>query len=312
MKRKFAVGTDIGGSHISCALIDMEQEAIVKESFTTQKVDNSAPADEILTSWADALTRTICKTGKDQLSGIGFAMPGPFDYENGIAMFTHEVVKYGNLYKVDVRNQLKMMLGLDDNCDLRFINDATSFAIGEAWMGKAKGHKRSFSITLGTGFGSAFIDSGIPVVDRPDVPAQGCVWHIPYKNGIADDYFSTRWFIRRYAEKTGKKLTGVKEIAGKIREDPLAKEVFEEFGTNLGDFLGPMMKIFSVEVLVIGGNVSQAYNLFGKNLVDSLKRQNLRTQISISGLKENAAILGSARLLEDEFWQRIKPLLSLM
>jgi glucokinase len=312
MKQKFAVGTDIGGSHISCALIDIELEAIVTESHTTRKVDNSAPGDEILTSWADALDRTIGKDAKGQLSGIGFAMPGPFDYEKGIAMFTHEVVKYENLYGVDVGRKLKMMLGLGDHCDLRFINDATAFAIGESWMGNASEANRSVSVTLGTGFGSAFIDSGLPVVDRADVPLQGCVWHIPYKNGIADDYFSTRWFISRYAEASGKKLAGVREIAERTLEDQEAREVFEEFGTNLGDFLGPVIGRFGAEALVIGGKVSEAYNLFGKNLVDSLKRQNLHIQISISGLKENAAILGSARLIEEGFWQKIKPLLSQM
>jgi glucokinase len=312
MKRKLAVGTDIGGSHISCALIDIELEAIVKGSHTTRKVDNSAPADEILTTWADALDRTIGKDAKGQLSGIGFAMPGPFDYEKGIAMFTHEVVKYENLYGVNVGRKLKMMLGLGAHCDLRFINDATAFAIGESWMGNASEANRSVSVTLGTGFGSAFIDSGLPVVDRADVPAQGCVWHIPYKNGIADDYFSTRWFISRYAEASGKKLAGVREIAERTLEDQEAVEVFNEFGTNLGDFLGPVIGRFGAEVLVIGGKVSEAYNLFGKNLVDSLKRQNLHIQISISGLKENAAILGSARLVEEGFWQKIKPLLSQM
>jgi glucokinase len=312
MTRKFAIGTDIGGSHISCALIDLEQMVILKESHTTRKVDNTASADEILTAWAYTLDSCIRKIDKNQLSGIGFAMPGPFDYEKGIAMFTPEVVKYQNLFKTDVRSNLKLKLGLADDCDLRFINDATSFAIGEAWLGKAKGYDRSVAITLGTGFGSAFIDEGVPVVERPDVPAQGCVWYLPFRNGIADDYFSTRWFTRRYAEKSGKNLTGAKEIAGQTDYDPLAIEVFQEFGRNLGDFLGPWLKSFNAGILVIGGNVSGAYPLFEKYLAKSFKIQNLQVQISISELKEDAAIIGSARLLEDEFWEKIKPLLKQM
>ena len=312
MKRKFAIGTDIGGSHISCALIDIEQAAIIKDSFESQNVDNTASADEILNVWAKTIDRSIHKTDRSQLAGIGFAMPGPFNYEKGIAMFTHEVVKYQNLYKIDVKTRLKLILGLESDSELRFINDASAFAIGEAWLGKAKGFNRSVSITLGTGFGSAFIDDGVPVVDRPDVPVQGCVWHIPYRNGIADDYFSTRWFIRRYAEKSGKKLAGVKEIADQIVHDSQAMEVFREFGTNLGDFIGPMLKIFNAGVFVIGGNVPGAYNLFGSYLENSFKSQNLRTQITVSGLKEDAAIIGSARLLNGEFWKKIKSLLAQM
>jgi glucokinase len=57
------------------------------------KIDNKADADVILNQWAEAILRSISFIDKNRLVGIGFAMPGPFDYENGIAMFTHEVAK---------------------------------------------------------------------------------------------------------------------------------------------------------------------------------------------------------------------------
>jgi glucokinase len=312
MTKKFAIGTDIGGSHISCALINLEQESILKESYTTLKVDNQAPAEEILSTWAEVLSNCLTGIDKKQVAGIGFAMPGPFDYEKGIALFTHEVLKYEKLYGIDVGSRLKGMLGLNDPCHFRFMNDATSFAVGEAWMGKARGHERSVCITLGTGFGSAFIDQGIPVVEREDVPKNGCVWHLPFNKGIADDSFSTRWFTGRYAQKTGKQLAGVKEITGQINRDYKAKEVFNEFGANLGEFLGPWLKTFDAGVLVIGGNVSSAYQHFGKSLEYSLRNQEIHIEICISELKEDAAIIGSARLLDDEFWKKIKPLLTKM
>ena len=65
----------------------------------------------------------------------------------------------------------------------------------------------SLSITLGTGFGSAFISNRIPIVDGPLVPRLGCVYHLPYRDGIADDYFSTRGLLGRYKKLTGKELT---------------------------------------------------------------------------------------------------------
>jgi len=155
--KKYAIGVDIGGSHISCAVIDLEKGNIIRESFATQTVDNQASADDILTNWTIALKKSLSYINKDQLAGIGFAMPGPFDYPNGIAMFTESVAKYQNLYGINVAIRLKEILGLDEDSDVRFMNDASAFAIGEAWMGKASKVKRSVSITLGTGFGS---DSG--------------------------------------------------------------------------------------------------------------------------------------------------------
>ena len=310
--KKYAIGADIGGSHISCAVIDMDKEMIIRESFATQKVDNQASAEDILESWSTALRQSISCIDKSQLAGIGFAMPGPFDYPNGIAMFNESVAKYQNLHGINVATRLKKILGLDEGSDVRFMNDASAFAIGEAWMGKASNVDRSVSITLGTGFGSAFVDDGVVVVDREDVPKLGCVWHLPYKGGIADESFSTRWFIKRYAEKSNIQTTGVKEIADKALTDPIAKEIFVEYGAHLGEFLAPWLTKFQAEALVIGGNVTGAYKYFGVPFETALKKKHVATVIHISDHMEDAAIIGSARMFDPEFWEKIKPLLSKM
>jgi len=312
--KKYAIGTDIGGSHISCAAVDLDKKEIIKKSFATHPVDNQAAANVILESWAWALKQSIATINPAELAGIGFAMPGPFDYATGVAMFTDDVQKFQSLHKVNVSERLAALLnlGAGNDCDFRYMNDATAFAVGEAWLGKAKDAARSVSITLGTGFGSAFIDAGIPVVERADVPKMGCVWHLPFKDGIADDSFSTRWFLKQFAAKTGGKAAGVKDIADNAASNPAAKAIFDEFGQNLGDFLGPILKKFGATTLVMGGNVTGAYNLFGGALEKSLAAQNVPMFIHISELKEDAALIGSARLLDEPFWVQVKPLLPSM
>ena len=111
---------------------------------------------------------------------------------------------------------------------------------------------------MGTGFGSAFIKDGLPVVDGEQVPEQGCVWYIPFEEGIADDYFSTRGLIKRFYESTGKQLAGVKEIADLAISDLAAKALFNDFGEKMGIFLNPWIQKFEMEVLVIGGNISKS------------------------------------------------------
>ena len=312
MKKKYAIGADIGGSHISTVIIDLEEKKILTNSFATCKVDNKAQAEDILECWKTALVRTLPDVGEDQIAGIGFAMPGPFDYENGIAMFTHEVAKYENLHGLFVGERLRTLLGLNESVLFRFMNDATSFAVGESWIGKSANCKRSVAITLGTGFGSAFIEYGIPVLERADVPKMGCLWHLPFKDGIADDYFSTRWFIKSYQEKTGKVMPGVREIASLASSDIVSAKLFEEFGTSLGEFLGPWLQLFNADCLVIGGNMTGAFDLFGPFLEKALKRQYVNISLHLSELKETAAMVGSARLMEEDFWKSIKPLLSKM
>src|SRR5208337_2789260 len=108
--KTIAIGTDIGGSHISCAAIDFQKQFIIKGSLTTQMVNNQASAKEILNNWGIALSKSIAQIDRTRLAGIGFAMPGPFDYAGGIALFTTEVAKYQKLHGINISNCLRERL----------------------------------------------------------------------------------------------------------------------------------------------------------------------------------------------------------
>ena len=197
MKKNIAIGTDIGGSHITCAAIDLTSGKILRNTLSQRKVNNQAQASEIISIWTEALAESLSKVAFQEVKGIGFAMPGPFDYVKGIC-YIKGVAKYENLYGFNITDAISSSLDVPDDFLIRFMNDASSFAVGEAWAGSASKANRSLSITLGTGFGSAFISNKIPIVDSTDVPKAGCVYHLPYRDGIADDYFSTRGLLGRY------------------------------------------------------------------------------------------------------------------
>jgi glucokinase len=311
MNKKIAIGTDIGGSHISCAAIDLLLGRIIRDTVTERPVDNQAPANVIIGAWSEAISSALKKVPREQVKGIGFAMPGPFDYVKGIS-YIRGVAKYENLYGINISDAVSVNLGIQDGFLIRFMNDASSFAVGEAWQGSASGFNRSLSITLGTGFGSAFISDRIPIVDGPEVPKLGCIYHLPYKDGIADDYFSTRGLLSRYKKLTGKELSGVKELSALAATDKQVRELFIDFGDNAGMFLAPWLKRFRAEILVIGGNISHAYNLFGEVFEERLRKENCFCKVAISKLKEDAALLGSAFLLDDKFWKSVQHALPLM
>lgn len=306
-----ALGVDIGGSHITAVAVNLDNHSLINESRAESPVDNKAEAEEILGIWSDTIQKVLDKVQGSMLHGIGFAMPGPFDYINGICLIKG-VSKYEKLYGVNVGKAIAGRLELPASCKVRFMNDASSFAVGEAWAGKARNFRRLMAITLGTGFGSAFVEDRIPVVEGDRVPQLGCVYHIPFGNSIADDYFSTRWFIASYSKLTGNVASGVKEMSSSALESAEVKAIFDEFGYNLGRFLSSWLIRFRAEILVIGGNISNAYNLFGPILENELKMAGCEILVSISDLKEDAAILGSAYLLNEDFWKAVKPALALM
>ena len=311
MDKNIAIGTDIGGSHITCAAVDLVSGTILRETLTERKVDAGAPATEIIDCWADALSSAMSFIAFEKIKGIGFAMPGPFDYVKGIC-YIKGLTKYENLYGLNITDAINEKLNLPDGFLIRYMNDASSFAVGEAWAGSAMKAKRSLSITLGTGFGSAFISNRIPIVDGPEVPKLGCVYHLPYKGEIVEESISTRWFLRSYKNITGVDAKGVKELADLANSDAKVMALFTEFGENLGIFLAPWLNRFKAEILVIGGNISYSYKLFGKALVDRLREENCSCEVAVSQLKEDAALLGSAYLLDDDFWQSVQHALPLM
>lgn len=300
-KRTIAIGADVGGSHITCAAIDMAEGRLLPGTQKRASVDNNADAAAIFGQWAQALNGAIAEVDPGCVAGIGFAMPGPFDYVNGISKMQH---KFTGIYDVDIPGALGGQLSIP--LPMRFLNDATSFAVGEAWLGQGRGFGRVVAITLGTGFGSAFIDQGAPVVARADVPDQGCLWHLPFDKGIADEYFSTRWFVNEYEKTAGKKLPNAKAIADASATDEIAAGLFVQFGRNLAAFLGPWLQRFRADVVVMGGNITGAYPLFGPAYEQALSEQGLRLPSRTSSLGEDAAMIGCARLFEEGFWDKVE------
>lgn len=303
MNNQIAIGVDIGGSHITSAAVDLKSLQKIKNTTFSNQVNNKASREDILLEWSKAINQTIESASISGKVSIGFAMPGPFQYKTGLALFEGND-KYENLYNVSIMTELPKYIKGVESCALRFLNDATSFGIGVAAMGKAKNHDKIIALTLGTGFGSCFIKDGIPLVTSEGVPDEGCLWNKPFKEGIGDDYFSTRWCLKRFQELTNKTVYGVKEIAE--INDANSKAVFKEFGINMADFLIPFLHDYQPGIIVLGGNISKAHEFFLQDLKDKIEDAGLDIAFEISDLMEDAAIIGSAKLFKSKFWNQVK------
>ena len=299
-----SIGVDIGGSHIVCCGVDLRTNTPVPGTEASRKVNRNGSKEEILARWAEPLNQTLAALGETPIAGIGFAMPGAFNYREGIALFTGND-KYENLYGVNVRTSLPEYLNIS-NPVMRFINDATAFGISTSFLEQRCAGKRLVAITLGTGFGSAFVDRGKPIMRGAQVPLNGSLWHLPFRDGTADDYFSTRWFINTYRKMTGRQSTGVKEIAERVVTEQDAAGLFTTFGNNLAEFLGPWLSRFQAECLVVGGNIARAWPLMQAGFNEGLKPQIRDLETWPSTLMEEAAMVGGAKLLDSRFWDQIK------
>jgi glucokinase len=310
--KTIAIGVDVGGSHVSCMAYNLVSKSLLPETFAESDLDNHGQPEEIISAWGKTIAESLEKVGLANVAGIGFAMPGPFNYVEGIPLFSGENAKYENIRGVNVPEELRKYLDIPEVINIRFINDATAFAIGEDQLGKAKDFACSLSVTLGTGFGSAFVKNDMPVVDGDHVPENGCLWHLPFEDGIADDYFSTRGLINRYEKATGEKVQSVKKIADLAANLSVAQDLFNDFGKKMGMFLQPWIKKSGIEIFVMGGNISRAYHLYGESLHQYFADVNIKIKVAISELRENASFIGSATLLDDTFYEKVLPVLKKM
>ena len=276
------IGVDIGGSHITAAMVNAVNGRVLNESRSRSVVDAGATAPTIISDWCKVIQSAAAARLTNNLK-IGIAMPGPFDYEEGICLIK-EQDKFRKLYRINLKLELAKALSLPAD-NLRFLNDAASFLQGEVLYGAAAGASTALGITLGTGLGSAIYTSGYATDAE--------LWKMPFKKGMAEDYLNTRWFVNEYKDLTGKDAAGVKEL---ITEATLSErtKIFEAFVKNLSRFLLTQLKKQAVEKIVIGGNIAKASSHFFPLLKQALAQGGYTGEVTRGLLDEDAALIGAA------------------
>jgi predicted NBD/HSP70 family sugar kinase/mannose-6-phosphate isomerase class I len=293
----YALGVDIGGTHISAAIVDIAKKSIVSNTKVYKAIDSHEEALKILDGWVDCMEQILTKFNEFPIKGVGISMPGPANYEMGISeMF--DCNKYENLFGVDLRNYLwrKMEKWLSHPNDIIFINDADSFLLGESWVENLS-QKNVVAITLGTGIGSGFLSKGKIVRNAKNLPSNGDVFNLPFKNKRAEDWFSSQWLLHAYEKTIGKRAKNVKEIADQAISSREIQTIFDAFGKNLGSFLSPILSNFKAETLILGGNITKGYSLY-KSAFESCFTDNL-PYIHFAKDTEDSAILGAVKYLDN-------------
>lgn len=143
---------DIGGSHITSALIDLEKKAEISGSWSRSKLNSTGNADGIIDTWTSNLEKSCL--GYDIRSlRINIAMPVPMDYKNGISKIKTQG-KYQSLYNLNIKVLLADRLEVPHSA-IHFINDAACFLKGEVFSGSLEGYENAIGLTLGTGLGTS-------------------------------------------------------------------------------------------------------------------------------------------------------------
>lgn len=288
MEKPLVLGVDIGGTHITAALVDLDEKRIVDSSHIRKSIDAREDAGSIMDCWCDVINLSW-KTAAHAEKRIGIAMPGPFDYEKGICLIK-EQGKFNSLYGMNLRAELGKRLQIPGD-HIQFINDAAGFLQGEVFCSATK-TSRVMGLTLGTGLGSALYLNG--------VTSDAALWNSAFMDGIAEDYLSTRWFVDRYHSLSGKDIAGVRELLQVGEEEPITLRIFGEFGRHLARFMIPLIRQYQLETVILGGSISLAFGAFSSELRNALKSEQIETVVKPSTLKDIAALIGAASCFDSQ------------
>lgn len=283
------LGLDVGGSHITAALVHHTEQGCDTRFTSRITLDANSTAHIIVNALQTGITTVLTKTNST-IDTVGIAFPGPFDYEKGISCINGVGGKFESLFGLHLLQAIKDIPGLQD-INIKFSNDAHCFAAGAYQLLGLKS-KRTVFITLGTGFGSAFLLNGKLVQSGTGIPPSGAFYD-QYFDGIqADDLFSTRWLLHAYQVKKGTTIGSVKELVETQPE--AAHELMSVFGSRLGRFLLPWLQAFQCDELVIGGNIAKAFSIFAPSLNKALEPVSSRLVIRSCENTEDATIAGAA------------------
>jgi len=292
MTEELYVGVDLGGTKIHAGLVDRSGRIVADVRRPTEA---DRDAETVLGNIVGAIEAALERAGVSvgQVRGIGIGSPAPLD------IFTGVIISPGNLPSLHgfplvarVREALGRPVVLN--------NDANCFGLAEARFGAAAGATVCCGFTLGTGLGG-FLVIGGELFNGPRGAAAE-IWCCPYRGDQVEEKVSGRGVSRNY-----KKLTERVATAEELEElartgDPHAQEAWREFGRDLSVPLAYMCNIADPDVVVIGGSIAKAWDLFydammaeANKYINAVTREAVR--VVPGKLGDAAGMLGAAALV---------------
>lgn len=295
----YYAGVDIGGTLIKMGLFLSDGTLVEKWEIDT---DVSFNGKNIIPDAADSIKSVLDKKNikGSEVLGCGIGVPGA-------ARSDGSVNKCVNLGWGDIQVAAPMSKLLFD-VPVTVVNDANAAALGEYWMGAAKGYKDVVLMTLGTGVGGGIIIDDKVVAGK--FAAGGEIGHITVettdgrkcscgKNGCLEQYASATGFVKTM-EILGVSGLSAKDIFDKAKEgDSTALKAVEIGCRYIGLAFASIQCVVDPEIFVIGGGVSKA----GDFITDRVKKYykqfafhtSLDTPIVIATLGNDAGIYGAAK-----------------
>jgi glucokinase len=249
---------------------------------------------------------------KQAIAAASIMVPGAVDSDNAVVLQSPNLPSLVNYaLKAELEKRLGWPVFLE--------NDANAAAVGEMWVGAARGCRDVVSMTLGTGVGGGVILDG--KLWRGSHGSGGEIGHTavdPFSGlkckcgntGCLELFASATAIVRMTKESLSsfpesrlksEGLTAEKVFEAGRAGDELALAVFKRCGMYLGIGLSNLINLIDPQIIVIAGGVVNGWELFSDEMYRQVGERAFRTisqQVKIARAEcgDNAGLLGAARL----------------
>ena len=312
--KEYAFGIDLGGTTAKIGLFTTSGALLEKWEVAT---DTSHAGEHILENLAAAVLDKMKEKSiqPEQVEGVGIGVPGPVLDSSIVPIVCANLGGWGE------RNVSAQLSGLLDGLKVLVGNDANVAALGEIWMGAAKGAKNAVMVTLGTGVGGGVVVNGKVIdgvhgaggeighitVNRHETAVCGCG-----KRGCLEQYSSATGVVRCMKKLLDENpdtpcvLRGTEFAAKDVFDaarngDALAAREVDEMSDTLGMALANIASTVDPEAFLVGGGVARAGDVLfaplNKHFQEYAFKSCSETPIKQASLGNDAGIYGAVRLI---------------
>jgi glucokinase len=306
-KESLVFAVDLGGTHLRVALVDDTGTILHQLKQETPKGDSAQPIVDALVNAAQAWS-----SDERPIIATSIVVPGAVDIDKSVVV---QAPNLPSLINFGLKAELEQRLGWP----VLLENDANAAAVGEMWLGAARGCQDVISVTLGTGVGG-----GVILEDKLWRGAHGSAGEIGHttvdpfsglkckcgNTGCLELFASATAIVRMTRESLSLfpesvlkscELSAVKVYNAGQDGDELALAVFRRFGMYLGIGLANLINLFDPQVIVLTGGAVNGWDLFAPEMYRQVGERAFRAtaqQVKIARAEcgDNAGLLGAARL----------------
>ena len=296
----------LGMVRSQAAVCDLNGDVLVR---TPGSPDMERGPDATLPWLLDTWSEQLVSLGRDprDVRGVGIGLPGTVEFHAGRADDRPFLGKWAGIPLAPlVAERFPVPVMVD--------NDVNVMALGEHIAG-GHGHPDDMVfVKVSTGIGAGLLSGGRLL--RGSLGAAGEIGHIPVRDGGGlpcrcgnTDCLEAVAGGRRLlaaADEQGRRVTTLQElVALAVEGDPVAVTLIRDAGRRLGQALAGAVNLLNPEVIVLGGDLSQAYDHLVAGVREVVFQQctalaTRQLRVVAGSLWDDAGVRGCAAMVTEE------------